>query len=129
MIYRGCFPAPCGPDVVRGPVAEPAIAPLFSCLSESMIHTVPMSNLIASEDMLLVANFMQSRLPANRLVTVARGIAALAPALWGHHPAEEIIPLRLAESILVDDPHIQLIATESEPAHSNADDGSALGTA
>jgi hypothetical protein len=52
-------------------------------------------NMIVDEDVRAVAQFMQERLPASRLVPVADGIAAIAPLLWGHFQREEVRTLRL----------------------------------
>ena len=47
-------------------------------------------------DVRAVADFMQSNCSAAKLVGVATAIGKLAPSLWGHHQAEEIVPLRLS---------------------------------
>jgi hypothetical protein len=46
-------------------------------------------------DVRAVAEFMQSRIATERLVAVARGVAELAPILWGKYPAESIEVLSL----------------------------------
>jgi hypothetical protein len=49
----------------------------------------------ADPDLLAVAEFMQSRLTADRLVPVAHALAGIAPALWGHLPSTEVRALSL----------------------------------
>lgn len=47
-----------------------------------------------------VAEFMQRNIPAARLVSVAAGLYAVAPLLWGRYQNEapdEQMPLRLVE--------------------------------
>lgn len=46
-------------------------------------------------DVLAVVSFMQERLSTDRLVSTAKGIAALAPLLWGQYRSEELRVLRL----------------------------------
>ncbi len=47
-------------------------------------------------DVKSVAEFMQSSLPAARLVSVAHAISSLAPILWGRYDAESVDALYLA---------------------------------
>ncbi len=47
------------------------------------------------EDVQAVAAFMQGRIAASRLVSVADGLAALAPLLWGKFQPEAIQTVRL----------------------------------
>lgn len=54
--------------------------------------------LVLDPDVQAVAEFMQQRMHANRLVAVANGIAGIAPLLWGRHQQEEIYTLRLREA-------------------------------
>jgi hypothetical protein len=51
--------------------------------------------LLIDEDVRLVAEFMQSSLPASKLVSVAEGIRHLAPLLWGQHEKENVSILLL----------------------------------
>ena len=51
-------------------------------------------------DVKSVAEFMQGSMPAAKLISVASAVAALAPSLWGHFEAEEIVSLRLMPSPL-----------------------------
>lgn len=44
-----------------------------------------------------VVGFMQANFEASRLLSIAKGVAALAPVIWGHHPFEEVAPPRLFE--------------------------------
>ncbi len=53
-------------------------------------------NLEMDADLRAVVEFMQRRIPAARLVSVATGIQAISPLLWGHYPHEECKPLRLS---------------------------------
>jgi hypothetical protein len=66
-------------------------------------------HLTLDDDVKLVAEFMQSNIPAARLVGVAAGILQLSNILWGHYPMEDCRPLRL----LADDPHKQQDAIKS----------------
>lgn len=63
-----------------------------------------------------VAEYMQSRLPAAALVSIAEELARIAPLLWGHFKPEPIRALTLAYSDgpLPSDcePRAQSIATE-----------------
>lgn len=56
--------------------------------------------LIIDPDVKAVAEFMQSNMPASKLVSVASAVAALAPMLWGAFEAESVCALRLAPSAL-----------------------------
>lgn len=60
-------------------------------------------------DVKAVAEFMQSRMAASKLVPVATAIGQLAPILWGHHSTEEISALQFrgAAPTSVGDPHTQ----------------------
>ncbi len=70
--------------------------------------------------------FMQSQIPAAHLTAVAAGIARIAPALWGHHQAEEVAALRLVQRpISGGDPLTQSSATGCAPGGVGAGDGSA----
>jgi hypothetical protein len=51
--------------------------------------------LVIDPDVKTIVEFIQERLPANRLASVASGVAAIAPLLWGHHQTEEIITLQM----------------------------------
>jgi hypothetical protein len=63
--------------------------------------------LLIDPDVKAVAEFMQFRLPAVRLVSVARAVSAVAPLLWGHYESEELQALQLvsAPPISSDGPH------------------------
>lgn len=60
-------------------------------------------------DVQAVADFMQSKIPANRLVSVAEGLSRIAPLLWGQYPAEQVQVLQLQSPAIFssDEPHIQ----------------------
>jgi uncharacterized protein YjeT (DUF2065 family) len=47
-------------------------------------------------DVQSVAAFMQAQIAASRLVAVAEGLAAIAPALWGRYVPEPVQALRLS---------------------------------
>lgn len=64
------------------------------------------------KDVQMVAEFMQNHFPAPVLVSVASGLNALAPVLWGHYPARNVIPLALEhDPCSFDDPHELSVAT------------------
>ena len=48
------------------------------------------------DDIKAVAEFMQERIEASRLVSVAEGLAAVAPLLWGRHPRKEVAVIQLS---------------------------------
>ena len=56
-------------------------------------------NIAIDPDVKAVAEFMQSSLPAARLRSVAERVAALAPLLWGHFPAEEVRAIALVSAL------------------------------
>lgn len=47
-------------------------------------------------DVLLVIEFMQTSIPAERLTAVAKSVAAISPLLWARHGHTEITPFLLA---------------------------------
>jgi hypothetical protein len=62
--------------------------------------------IIIDPDVQAVAEFMQGKIPASKLVAIASALSALAPVLWGHNRAEEVEAVRLkAEPIFARDPH------------------------
>jgi hypothetical protein len=52
-------------------------------------------SVIVDADVQAVADFMQTRISASRLVAVADGLAAIAPLLWGRFQPEAIQAIRL----------------------------------
>jgi hypothetical protein len=72
-------------------------------------------------DVQAVAEYMQSNIPAARLVGVAAGIAAIAPLLWGRYSPEQVNPVWLSPGDLLR----QLDANGSRLGPENVDDGSA----
>lgn len=54
-----------------------------------------MSSMIVDDDVRVVAEFMQGRIAASRLVAVANGLAAMAPLLWGRYQSEDVQIVRL----------------------------------
>jgi len=79
--------------------------------------------LVIDDDVRAVAEFMQSRIPAARLVGVAAGVHAFAPLLWGRYAAEQVIPAGLSPS----DPQPPLSAIEFDPELRCVGGGSAEG--
>lgn len=67
-------------------------------------------------DVEAVAEFMQGRFPAARLTAIAKGIGAIAPLLWGHYRAEEIVLIRLAAALPTSARH----AADDRPTQSSA---------
>jgi hypothetical protein len=55
-------------------------------------------NISMAPDVQAVAEFMQSTLPANRLVEVSKSLSRLSEALWGHHDRIAAPTLELRES-------------------------------
>lgn len=82
-------------------------------------------DLVFDEDVKAVAEFMQERLSANRLVSVANGLAAIAPLLWGRYDAEPVSVLQLVSPPPVNldrDQRTQPGASGSAPDRARADD-------
>ena len=76
-------------------------------------------------DVKAVAEFMQSNMPAAKLVSVASAIAALAPILWGKYEAESVFALRLIASPLNAVRAGRILPCAKSPAPAaGADDGS-----
>ena len=46
----------------------------------------------ADRDVLGTLEYMQTHVPTEKLVGVARQLGLLAPAIWGHHPQGEVVP-------------------------------------
>lgn len=64
-----------------------------------------------NDDVQTIAEFMQSNLPATRLVGVARALNQLAPILWGQHGSEDIQCLALLSNPPCE-PHKPAVSTE-----------------
>jgi hypothetical protein len=80
---------------------------------------------IFDPDVQEAAEFLQSRFLCSKLVSIAEGLAVVAPGLWGHYGAEQVVPIRLSHpSILACDRHTQSNATESCLVHGRAGDES-----
>jgi hypothetical protein len=79
----------------------------FPFQKENAVKPGSKIELIIDSDVKDVAEFMQSNMPAAKLVSVASAMAALAPILWGHFDAESVAALRLKPLplILDDDQH------------------------
>ena len=52
-------------------------------------------SMIVDDDVQAVAEFMQGKIAASRLVAVADGLAAIAPLLWGRFQPDAIQAIRL----------------------------------
>jgi hypothetical protein len=62
-----------------------------------------MSNsVILDDDVKAVAEFMQTKIAASRLISVADGLAAIAPLLWGRYEPEAVQALRLEAQPIAD---------------------------
>lgn len=81
-------------------------------------------NLIMDPDVQTVAEFMQSNLPANRLVDVSGSLSKLAEVLWGHYErvAAPSVQLTLPQVTSLQQP----TASESPPERGSVDGGSAV---
>jgi hypothetical protein len=64
-----------------------------------------------NDDLQAAIEFMQSRIQASRLVGVAKGLADLAPVLWGHHPQEPILPMQVLPEPISDSERKELAST------------------
>ena len=82
-------------------------------------------DLLVDHDVRLILETMQRQIPMGRLISVANGVAALAPILWGHYPQDAVVPLSLAEPILIDVRPSPPAASVCDPAKAHADDDSA----
>jgi hypothetical protein len=51
--------------------------------------------LIADADVQRVLEFMQTNIPAGKLIGVANSIPEIARLLWTHHPQEPVAAIRL----------------------------------
>ena len=63
-----------------------------------------------------VVEFMQSTIPAEKIVGVANAISALAPSFWGQYGHDDIVAIWLLDDPIcvqsyVDDQHTQSTAT------------------
>ncbi len=56
--------------------------------------------ILIDPDVQAMAEYMQERLPANRLTSIAKAVAAVAPLLWGDCP-EEIQSIRLVRDPII----------------------------
>jgi len=54
-----------------------------------------MAVLKVDSDVQALAEFMQTKIAASRLVAVAEGLAAMAPLLWGQYQPEAVRVVRL----------------------------------
>jgi hypothetical protein len=71
-------------------------------------------NITIDDDVRAVVEFMQSSIPAARLCSVADGLHALAPLLWGHVAREEVKTIALVASPISPDGRHKL-PSSSEP--------------
>jgi hypothetical protein len=51
--------------------------------------------IVIDPDVKAVAEFMQSRIEARKLVGVAESLRAIAPILWGHYDSDRVIGIEL----------------------------------
>lgn len=70
------------------------------------------TSLVADQDVQAVAEFMQTRIAAGRLVSVADRLAAMAPLLWGHYEAESVTALRLTPPPISVEPETPAASSE-----------------
>lgn len=79
-------------------------------------------------DVMAVLEFMQKKMPADKLVSVAENLAPIARLIWGHHPQQVI----RAVTLFHPKPGLRLsrsTASESDLAQAGADDGFGAATA
>ena len=74
-------------------------------------------------DVKAVAEFMQSKIEARKLVGVAESLRAIAPIIWGHHDQSRVVAIKLCGSPITR--ASRLDASELPPAPACARDGSA----
>jgi len=78
----------------------------------------------ADEHVQIVLEFLQSNIPANKLMGIAECLPQMARLLWGHFQQEPFIPIELRLPKMVgENPSLQ-VATESSPVQACADGGS-----
>ena len=70
-------------------------------------------NVVVDADVKAVAEFMQERIAASRLVAVADGLAAVAPLLWGQYQSQGVQALQLVAEPMLDCTHQQLPANST----------------
>jgi hypothetical protein len=54
---------------------------------------------VCDSDVMQVLEFMQSNMPTDKLVSVAKGVAQLAPILWGRYGENPVAALQLEHPI------------------------------
>ncbi len=59
-------------------------------------------NIVMDEDVQKVCEFMQTSMPATKLVGVAKSVAGLAPVLWGTYETQAVDALRLQTATWAD---------------------------
>ena len=84
-------------------------------------------NIVIDPDVKAVAEFMQERIEARKLVGVADSLRALAPILWGRHGKEPIAAIELVAEPILGAPRRASI--ESHLVHTCVGDDSAAGGA
>ncbi|MCX6121113.1 MAG: hypothetical protein NTX44_05795 [Ignavibacteriales bacterium] len=52
-------------------------------------------NFVMDDDAKAVLSFMQRNIAAEKLVAVSRFVSQIAPCLWSHYPATDVIPMNL----------------------------------
>lgn len=73
-------------------------------------------------DLQAVAEFMQRRLPAEKLVTIAENLPQVARLLWSRFPQEPVIGASLTEPPITND--LQQVSSVCGPELAYADGGS-----
>lgn len=83
---------------------------------------------VLNEHVKAVLEFMQSNIPASKLIGAAEKLPEMARLLWGHFPQEPVIPMAISIYLgRADAP--QPDAIESFPANSGADGDSVVAVA
>ena len=76
-------------------------------------------------DVKAVAEFMQGKIEAHKLVGVAESLQAIAPILWGRYKRTPVNGIELLSEPIRPSHGSRLTATLSERTHSDVDGGSA----
>lgn len=72
-------------------------------------------NVTMDSDVQLVAEFMQNNVPASRLLSVATGLAACAPLLWGQFAAADVTPPLSLQAEPISGPQTRSTSSELTP--------------
>jgi hypothetical protein len=77
-------------------------------------------------DVRAVLEFMQSRIPTQKLVAVADSLPVLAKSFWGHYRQESVVPLSLVAEPPCSSCEKQPSANECVPVGAYVDGGSGV---